>query len=79
LKGSAVIEKLIASEYLKEDSTRLWQMRLGQVGLNFVEAFAKLGLLEGIYQQIKNWWTWDSGQEDKSEIWHRDSPFTWSS
>jgi len=29
LKGSAVTEKLATLEYLKDDSTRLWQMRLG--------------------------------------------------
>jgi len=41
LRGSAVIESLTVSEYLKDDSTKLWQMRLGQVGFNSLEVFAK--------------------------------------
>ena len=35
LKGCAVIENLVVSELLEDDSARLCQMRFGQVGLNF--------------------------------------------
>ena len=41
LKGRTVTENLTASEHLEDNSTRLWQMRLVQVGLNFLEAFEK--------------------------------------
>jgi len=41
LKGSIVTENLAASEHLKNDSTRLWQLKLGQVGLNSLEALEK--------------------------------------
>ena len=37
LKGS---ENLADLEHLEDDSTRLWQIRLRQVGLNSLEAFA---------------------------------------
>ena len=46
LKGSAVIENLTVSKYSKDDSTMLWQMRLGQVSLNSLKALAKQELFE---------------------------------
>ena len=41
LKDIAVTESLTASEHLKDDSIMFWQTRLGQIGLNSLEAFAK--------------------------------------
>ena len=41
LKGSAVTENLAASKHLKGTSTRLWQMRLGRVGLDSLQALTK--------------------------------------
>ena len=38
LKGSAVTENLTTSGHLEDDSTRLWQLRLGQVNLVSLEA-----------------------------------------
>jgi len=46
LKGSAIIEILATSEHLEDDAIRLWQMSLGQVGLNSLKALANQGLLE---------------------------------
>jgi len=46
LKDSSVTKNLAALEHLKDDSTRLWHIRFGQAGLNFLEAFVKTGLLE---------------------------------
>jgi len=40
LKGSAVNEKLAASEHSEDDSIRLSKMRLEQDGLNSLKAFA---------------------------------------
>jgi len=41
LKGYAVTEKLLASKYLKDNSTRLWLMRLGRVALYSLQVLAK--------------------------------------
>ena len=47
LKCSIVIEILATSEHLKSDSIGLWQMRLGHISLDSLQALAKQGLLEG--------------------------------
>jgi len=49
LKGSTDTENLAASKHLKNDSTRLWQMRLGQVDLNSFKELTKKGMLEGAF------------------------------
>ena len=41
LKGSAVIVNLAASEHFKNDSTRLWQMRLKHTREKSLQALAK--------------------------------------
>ena len=41
LKSGVVIENLVASECIDSDSTRLWQMRLRDVGLDSLQALAK--------------------------------------
>ena len=41
VKGSAVTKNVAALERLKDDSTKLWQMRLGHIGLDSLEALAK--------------------------------------
>ena len=41
LKGSAITKNLTTSEHLEGDSIRLWQMRLGHVGLDSLQALAK--------------------------------------
>ena len=43
LNGSAVTENLTASKHLQGDSIRLWQMRLGHIGLDSLQALAKQG------------------------------------
>jgi len=43
MKGSAAIANLAASEHMEDDSTRLWQMRLGHTGEIFLQALAKQG------------------------------------
>ena len=48
LKGSIVIEYLASSKYLEGDSTKLWQTRLGHIGLDFFQTLARQGLLEGV-------------------------------
>ena len=47
MKDSAVTENLSASERLDDDSTRLRQMRLRYIGMNYLQALANLGLLKG--------------------------------
>jgi len=41
LKGSIITENLAASEHFDDDFPRLWQMRLGQVGMDSLQALAK--------------------------------------
>ena len=41
LKGSVVTKNLTTSEYLVDDSIRLWKMRLGYVGLDSLQALTK--------------------------------------
>ena len=41
MNDSVVFENFAALEHLKDGTTRLWHMRLGQVSLNSLEAFAK--------------------------------------
>jgi len=40
-KDSAVTKNLAASKYLKDDSTRLWQMSLGYIGEKSLQVLAK--------------------------------------
>ena len=41
LKGNAVTGDLAASEHLDENFTRLWQVRLGHVGIDSSQALMK--------------------------------------
>ena len=47
LKGSAVTENLSPSEHLKDDSTRLWQMRFRYTGEKSLQSLVKQGSVEG--------------------------------
>ena len=51
LKCRVVTENLTASEQLN-DSIRLWQIRLGHVGKEYLHALAKQGLLKGEDMQV---------------------------
>jgi len=46
LKGSAVTENLSASKNLKSDSIRLWQMRLGHIGLDYLHELIKQKIIK---------------------------------
>jgi len=47
LKGSTVTGQVAASTSQKEDSTRLWHMRLGHAGEKSMQTLVKKGLLKG--------------------------------
>jgi len=46
LKGSAVTENFVASEHLKDDSTRLWNIRLKHIEEKSLQTLAKQGSVE---------------------------------
>jgi len=47
LKGSVVIKNLASLEHLKDDSTKIWHMRLRHTGEKSLQVLTKKGSSEG--------------------------------